>query len=236
MKDLIEIILKGLAQFVPVMAAVVASPKKNILAQLQAQTDRLNRAMTFCGIAIAIGFAFQAPLVPADRDFVTIAGSLLAFKIISILTFVGFITLGFRWLGGRGSYESTLCAYLYIISPVYLFLVVTHSINIGVLTSYDQQLADIWRSGQLLSETQINDFFNQAPLKAASVTLLWLVQIVFSFVWFLICWGVYRSLHQVSRIRSAMVFLVTTAIWYVYTFLSIIIMKGLHGGILSPIG
>lgn len=69
MKDLIEIILKGLAGYVPVLVSVVSTPKRSILKLIIDESDKLNKALIFCGITIAIGFAFQAPLLLVGQDF-----------------------------------------------------------------------------------------------------------------------------------------------------------------------
>ena len=236
MKDLIEIILKSLAGYVPVLVSVVTRPKTSILKLITDKADKLNKALIFCGITIAIGFVFQAPLLHKGQDFVTVAGSMLALKIFAILTFTGVVVLVFRLLGGKGDYETTLCACLYIISPVYLFLIVTHVISLGVIASYDPELATIWRSSQSLNAEQIREFLSLAPLTAIGFLLLWVFRLLISIIWFLICWGTYRTIHQVSLARSILVYLITTVTWYVYWVTTVLIMKGLHGGVLSPIG
>ena len=235
MKDLVEIILKGLVGYLPVLVSVICTPKRSILKLITNAPDKLNKALTFCGISIAIGFVFQAPLLQTGQDFVTIAGSMLALKIFAILTFAGVIILGFKLVGGKGDYETTLCAGLYIISPVYLFLVVTHVISIGIMSTHDPELATIWRSGQSLTPEQIQNFISLAPVSAISLILLRLFQFLISIIWFLICWGTYRIIHEVSLTRSTLVYLIATLMWYVYWALTVLIMRGLHNGVLSPI-
>lgn len=235
MKDLIEIILKGLAGYIPIVVSVITTPKLSILKLITDEPGKLNKALTFCGLTIAIGFAFQAPLLPTDQDFMTVAGSMLALKIIAILTFAGFILGGFRLVGGKGDYETTLCAGLYIISPIYLFLIVTNVIMIGIISSYDSDLAVLWRSGEALSAEHIQTFLVSAPQLAIGFVILRIIQLLISLIWFLICWGVYRSIHQVSKARSVLVYLISTALWYVYWISTVMIMRGLHGGVLSPL-
>jgi len=236
MKDLIEIILKGIAGYLPVLVSVVSTPKRSVLKLIIDEPDRLNKALIFCGITIAIGFAFQAPLLTAGQDFMTVAGSMLAIKIFALLTFAGLILLVFRIVGGKGDYETTLCACLYIVSPVYLFLIVTSVISIGIISTHDPEMASIWRSGQVLTLEQIQEFVSSAPLKTIGLLFLRLSQFLISFIWFLICWGTYRTINQVSWARSTLAYLITTVIWYAYWWLTVLIMKGLHGGVLSPLG
>ena len=235
MRDLIEIILKNLAGYVPVLVSIVTTPKHSILKLIIREPDKLNKALVFCGLTIAIGFMLQAPLLKMDQDFVTIAGSMLALKIIAILTFAGLIVMIFRLVGGEGDYETTLCAGLYIISPVYLLLVVTNMISLGILSTYNPEMAIMWRSGQGLSAEQIQEFINLALPLAVGFLFLQLFQLLIAIIWFLICWGIYRTIHQVSRARSTLVYLIATVLWYVYWVATILIMKGLHGGVLSPL-
>ncbi len=236
MKDLVEFILKGLRGYLPVLVSVVGTPKRSILKLITNEPDKLNKALIFCGISIAIGFVFQAPLLKAGQDFVIIAGSMLALKIFALLTFAGVILLGFKLVGGKGDFETTLCAGLYIISPVYLFLIITHVISIGILSTYDPELATIWRSGQSLTPAQLQNFINAAPLSAVSLIVLRLFQFLISIIWFIICWGTYRIIHQVSLARSVLVYFIATFTWYVYWALTVVMMRGLHNGALSPIG
>lgn len=236
MKDLIEIILKGLSAYIPMLAAVITSPKRNIFKYANDTEDKLNKALSFGGITIAIGFVFQAPLVSAEHDFMTVAGAMLALKIVATLSFAGFILWGYRFVGGKGDYETTLCACLYITSPIYLFQVITQLVNLGILASYNPALAINLRTGQGLSTEQIQIFIESEPLAAGAFMSLFLMQILISIVWFLVCWGSYRSIHQVSVLRSAMVYLYSIVIWYTYWMASLLIMRGLYGGQISPIG
>lgn len=232
MKDLIEIILKGFLGYLPVLISVTTTPKPSILKLIANEPGKLNKALTFCFISIAIGFIFQAPLLKTSQDFVAIAGSILVIKIFAILTFAGVILLGFRLFGGIGDYETTLCAGLYITSPIYLFFVVTYVIGIGILSTHDPELALSWRLGQLTPEQNLS---NLSPLLASSFNVLLLSQFFISFVWFIVCWGTYRVIHQVSRVKSMLVYFFATIMWYVYWAITVLIIKGLNNGVMFPL-
>jgi hypothetical protein len=192
--------------------------------------------LSFCGLTLAIGFVLQAPLAQSEQDFTSYAGSMLVLRIIAIVTFAGFVVLFFRLVGGKGDYQSTLCAGLYITSPIYLFLVVTNLIRLGILTRYDPEFAAIWRSGQPIGEEQLQAFVQGALPLAIAASLLVLLQLLISIVWFWRCWGIYREIHAVSRFRSALVYLLTTALWYLYWISTLLILRGLNGGLLPPLG
>jgi len=236
MKELVEYILKGLTGYVPLLVSIIATPKRTISKLTTSEPDRLNKALTFAGFTIALAFVFQAPLVPDGQDFVKIAGSLLVLKIVAYLTFSGLMVAAFRLVGGKGNYLTTLCACLFITSPVYLFQIFTHVVSLGIISTHDPGLATIWNTNLSLTEQQIHEFFKRAPGAAIAFSVTLMIQFLSSVIWFLICWGAYRNIHQVSRIRSAFVYLITTVLWYSYWWLTVLAMKGLHGGAQFPMG
>ncbi len=230
-----EIVLKGFVGYLPVLVSVVTAPKPSILKLITDTPNRANKAFIFCGISIAIGFIIQAPLLKSGQDIVTVGGSLLALKIFAIVTFAGIITMGFRLVGGKGDFNTTLYAGLYIVSPIYLFLVLTHIIGIGIVSTHDPALAEIWRAGQFAKNEVVEGFIRSAPYSTVGLLGLRLFQFLASMVWFLICWGTYRVVHQVTPARSALVYLVVTIMWYLYWIVTMLIVKGLFRGELSPI-
>jgi len=236
MKDLVEYILKGLAGYVPLLASIIAKPKRTISKLTTSEPDSLNKALTFAGFTIALAFVFQAPLVPEGKDFVKVAGSLLVLKIIAYLTFSGLMLAAFRLVGGKGNYLTTLCACLYITSPIYLFQIFTHVVCLGLIATHDPEFATIWNTNVNLNEQLVQEFFKLAPVVAIAVAAILWFQFLISVIWFLICWGVYRNIHQVSWIKSVFVYLITTVLWYSYWWLTVLAMKGLHGGVLFPMG
>ena len=79
MKDLIETILKGLVAYLPVLVSIVATPRESIRKLIRDEPDALHRALSFCGLTLAIGFVLQAPLAQSEQDFTSYAGSMLVF-------------------------------------------------------------------------------------------------------------------------------------------------------------
>ena len=235
MKDLVEFLSKNLAGYLPVLISVIAAPNRSVSKLIADGQDRLNRALLFGGITIAIGFAFQAPLLHKDQNFATIAGSILAFKIVAILIFSWAILLAFRLMGGKGSYETTLCAYLYVVSPLYLLWILLNVVNIGILSTYDPALAMSWRSGQFLTADQIKEFTSTTPLRAASFMLLVIIQTFCTPAWFAIYWGTFRGIHQVSLFRATLAFLISVVVCYAFFVLSVLMLQGLHSGGLPSI-
>ena len=162
MKDLVEILWRNLTLYIPVLAAVVSAPRTTIASLLE-EKDRLAKALTFTGVTVAIGFLLQAPLTAEGTDILTVGGSMIAYKLIAILVFAGVIMAAFRVVGGKGSFEATLCAYLYVICPLYLALVVLDAVTLGALSSWNRDAALRWSLAREISQADIDALFAARP-------------------------------------------------------------------------
>jgi len=229
MKDLVEILWRNLTLYIPVLAAVVSAPRTTI-ASLVEEKDRLAKALTFTGVTVAIGFLLQAPLTAEGTDILTVGGSMIAYKLIAILVFAGVIMAAFRVVGGKGSFEATLCAYLYVICPLYLALVVLDAVTLGALASWNRDAALRWSLAREISQAHIDALFAARPGLGAGVTLLLLAQILTMVIWMLICWPVYRAIHQVSRLRSAVAYVLAFAAVLALAPVFTLLLRGLHAG------
>ena len=234
MKDLVEILWRNLTLYIPVLAAVISAPRTTIALLLE-EKDRLAKALTFTGVTVAIGFLLQAPLTTEAADILTVGGSMIAYKLIAILVFAGVIMAAFRVVGGKGSFEATLCAYLYVICPLYLALVVLDAVTLGALASWNRDAALRWSLAREISQADIDALFAARPGLGAGVTLLLLAQILTMVIWMLICWPVYRAIHQVSRLRSAVAYVLAFAAVLALAPIFTLLLRGLHAGNLPTI-
>ena len=50
MKDLVEILWRSLATYIPILVAVVTAPRTTILAQIAEPEGRFQRALSFVGV------------------------------------------------------------------------------------------------------------------------------------------------------------------------------------------
>ena len=57
MKELIEVVVKGFLGYLPKLISVTTTPKPSILTLITNEPDKLNKALTFCFISIAIGIS-----------------------------------------------------------------------------------------------------------------------------------------------------------------------------------
>lgn len=233
MKDLIDVIFKNLATYVPVLVRVISAPKRSV-ALLIGEDDRLERALVFGCITAALGLILQAPLLRAGEDFVALTGSLFVIKILSILALSGAVFAAFRILGGKGNYLATLCAYLYVVSPLYLLFTVVDLTMLGLLSN-NLEMAESWNAGWSLTQEHIDALSHETPGRAAIFLLLGFILILSTPIWFGICWGAFRAIHSVSRLRSLSAFLIAGVLCWAIFAMSLWIMRGLHGGVLPSI-
>lgn len=233
MKDLIELILKNLTTYVGVLSAVTAAPKSSV-AELIKRQDPLEKATVFACTTAALGLALQAPLLTAGQDFTIVAGSMFVVKIVSILAFSSAVFWSFRMLGGQSDFRTTLCVYLYLICPLYLLFTLLDLVVLGLLSS-DPAMAASWQRGWNLTPEQLDSLMRVAPGRANMVATLALAMPLSTPVWFSICWGAFRTIHGVSKWRSALAFAVSAVLCSILFALSVQIMRGLHGGALPAI-
>ena len=231
MKDLLEFLTKHLRVYLPAFTAVVSGPKSAVAQHVSGAKEDLENALLFGGITLAIGFGIQAPLVPKGQDFMVIAGSILIAKTIFLFLFVCVVWGLFRLLGGRGSFEATLAAYLYIVSPVFLAVILLNLISFGFLSAHDPVLAKsgFTAHGIILGNANFEKFVTDSPGAATGYILSILLAYVAVFTWFLICWGAFREIHDVPRWKSAIAFVVSYAALYPFTAIYAKVMFGLFG-------
>ncbi len=234
MKDLVELLWRSLSRYIPVLVAVISAPRQTIL-RLIGPDDRFAEALSFAGVTVALSFLLQAPLARDGTELMSVGGSMIAYKVLAILIFAGVIMAVFRVVGGKGSFEATLCAYLYVVCPLYLALILLDTVAVGALSSYDRDVALAWSLSRSIPDEVVSKLFATRPWIGATVTLLLLAEVLLMVIWMLVCWPVYRVIHQVSRVRSAVAYLMAFAAVLLLAPLFTLVLRGLYAGALPPI-
>src|SRR5262245_42335695 len=206
-KHLLEQTFEQLTGYLPNLVHLVTRPKTAILRWVEEAKGGLMPPFIFVAISVAFGFLLQLPQLGKEHGFATLVAGMAVFKVVALLGFAGVIHLLFRVLRGRASFAATFSAYLYIVSPLYLVLVIIETATLGVLRAYDPGISAAARlnPGQLLADAaQMRTFAAAAPGLALAYNLLNLGAIVVIFGWFIACWGALRHLHGVGRWRSTL--------------------------------
>ena len=214
MKDLLERVLKQLPGYLPDLASLVTGPKTAIVRWIGEATGDLTRPLIFVAVSVAIGFLLQLPQLGKEADFATLVASMAMFKVLALMLFAAIIHLLFRVVGGHASFAATFSAYLYIVSPLYLVLVILQTGTLGVLHTYDPVVGAAARldPNYLFADVErMRTFATAAPGLALAYNLLICAQIIVVLGWFIACWGALRKLHAVARWRSALAGIATLA-------------------------
>ncbi len=239
MKDVAERIFSQLPSYLPNLAALVAHPKRTIIAKTgSAEDGGLKDALIFVGITVGLGFLLQAPTLSPETDFLPAATGMAAFKIIAILLFSAVVHGAFRLLGGSGAYLRTLSAYIYAVCPLYLTLVVLSLIAQGLIRAYDPEMGILVRTNPLyfIQEPEALERFQReaGPLAVAMMTVNFLSNIAMT-AWFIICLGAFRSIHGVTRRRSAAACVVIFIAWWPYAAVLFFLAIGIFGPVAPPL-
>lgn len=212
MNDLLERVLKQLPSYLPDLASLVTGPKTAIVRWVGEAAGDLQRPLMFVAVSVAIGFLLQLPQLGKEADFATLVASMAVFKVLALVLFAAIIHLLFRVVGGQASFAATFSAYLYIVSPLYLVLVILETATIGVLRAYDPAVGAAARldPNYLFAETErMRAFTTAAPGLALAYYVLNFAVLIVCIGWFSACWGALRQLHAVARWRSALAGLAT---------------------------
>ena len=133
-------------------------------------------------------------------------------------------------LGGKGDYESTLAAYLYVISPLYLFILILSLTSMGLVMGWDPALAASLRNlNSGMNQDQVAAFARQAPAAAIGVSVVLLAAFLAPFVWFGICWSAFRRIHRLSAARSGVAYVLVMLLLLGFARVWGFMMTAVHG-------
>ncbi len=238
MKDLLERVLKQLPSYLPDLVSLVTGPKTAIRRWIEEEAGDLTRPLIFVGVSVAIGFLLQLPQLGKEADFTTLVASMAVFKILALLLFAAIIHVLFKLLRGRASFDATFSAYLYIVSPLYLVLVIVETATLGVLRAYDPAVgvAERINPSQLLADSErMQAFTDAAPGLALAYGLLISVRVFVVFGWFIACWGALTKVHAVARWRSALAGIATFAAASIFFPSLNYVLLGMFGTHIPPL-
>jgi hypothetical protein len=237
-KDLLERILKQLPGYLPDLASLLTRPKTAMLRWVGEAAGDLTRPLTFVGVSVAIGFLLQLPQLGKEDVFTTLVASMAVFKVLALVMFAAVIQLVFRMAGGHASFSATFSAYLYIVSPLYIALVILEIARLGTLRAYNPTIAIAERldPGHLFADAdQWRTFSTAAPGFAFAYGLLSLANVIIVFSWFVACWGAFRHLHGIARWRSALAGVVTLAAGAIFFSGLQYVLLGMFGARVPPL-
>ena len=233
MKELLESVLKYLPDYLLGIVSLVTGPKTAILQWVDEEKGGLARPFIFVALSVTFGFLLQLPQVGKDQDYVTLVAGVAVFKVIALVLFSVLIHLLFRAVRGHASFTETFSAYLYIVSPLYIVLVILHIATLGVLYAYNPVVATAASLDPNYFYADVvrwRTFENAAPeFTIAYILMHYTSPPIVLIVWFVACWGAFRRLHGVSFWLSALVGIATLVAGVIFVLSMNYIMLGMFG-------
>ncbi|MEL6792290.1 MAG: hypothetical protein AAFP78_02470 [Pseudomonadota bacterium] len=227
MKDIFEFIAKRALDYIHYFPRIVAHPQRNVLTLVERE-NALSHAVVFFLVTTAIGLVLQTPFIAEDRDLVTFAAVISVYKVVELAALALALTLVFKLLRGAGSYEKILSATLYIISPVYLAIVVWLIFIGGLLTGYAPELAAEWRRTGELSQGSYNAI---AEIDLGVAIVMFFTSFVgplIVFIWLIASWPIYSRLNGFGRWRTIASFILGLLVTWLVATISLVVLKGLY--------
>jgi hypothetical protein len=206
-KEILERVLRELPGYLPDLAALASRPKTTIARLLDAGGGDLTRPLVFVAVSVGIGFLLQLPMLGREHDFATLVAGMAVVKVLALLGFAAVIHGCFLAVRGAAPFATTFAAYLYVVSPLYLALVVLEIASVGVLRAHDPALAAAARIDPAYlfdRPARFDALAEAAPGPAWSYVALRLTAVGTILGWFVACWGALRRAHGVARGRAAL--------------------------------
>jgi len=157
----------------------------------------------FLAISFGLAFIAQIPLLPEKQDKQMMFGFAAVMAAVSFVVSVALLLLSWRIVGGKLSFRKflTVTCYFSGVSTL-LFLAIT-LVAVGVFKSVDPENARLMFGGGMPDPVDLSHSGGFMAMCAVFV-----VGFVLVFMWIFRIWRTYRDLNQVSRMRSAVAFVI----------------------------
>lgn len=228
MTELITRVLKYIPKYIIDLVSLLSGPKRFVAIRNSGKTQDLVSALIFGGISLSILYLTQSQSrLMLREEFNWLA--LINFGVMELITLILMAAvLRFAWytVGGRGPFVRFFVIYCYF-APITIMISEPFALAaIGYI-----RLFDIEHYNVLLSIAESRDPFGvefkeyiRKGIETRSTSfiisiILNILGIIASITWMLIGWGAYRSISNVSRIRSVMALIVSAILGYVVSLL-----------------
>jgi hypothetical protein len=225
MKDLLDQILKYLPLYLTEFGAAFSGPKSFIGTKLSTDAgDTFGEALLFLGTSLALVLLMYTPLLPAGKDFWSVAIPYFVSYMLELPLAAMVIRSAWWIVGGRAPAQTFFITYAYYAGVGIVLLSAVDLVCTGLFKTFDPQLyqevsesaqksqsvQDWIQSGLLHRYSQSYATFSAAIIEGLGYFVL--------FIWGLIGWGAYRQLNGLSKLRSFTALIVSWVLFLPVTF------------------
>jgi hypothetical protein len=204
MKELLQLVLQYLPQYLSDLGAILARPKRFISERNPETNEAFLASLFFLGISLVIYTIMMTPLRSAGKDVWTALGSIATVAILAV--FLNAILLRFVWLmvGGKASTRTFFTISGYYNGFALISLAVVEIIGVGVYKTVDATLYESIRKA-----TSKGEPIPKVPLDDWMVSVPYLLGLLLLMVWIFIAWGAFREVNGLGRFRSFIAFIIS---------------------------
>jgi hypothetical protein len=218
--------------FISDLAKLLSGPKTFLLTLDRRSGGVIARAIVFFVISVAIAFLFKIASQPDHKDIIVGFIALITITAVQIMISCAAVKLSFRIVGGHGAYLDHLIFYLYAVGPAIILGGFAWIVCLGVvkqafpgrekdLSTYMEGFVDPIEASRLFNQLNKDDLI----LSVYAITFTFSVVGV---VWLLNCWGAFRQLNAIGRMRSTVAFLLFSVLAWPLTWLFTHALKGMN--------
>lgn len=203
-----------LPKYLTDIARLLRGPKRFIAQRHAGAVDALGDSLMFLVYSLAIVVAMSASHLPPGASVgLYFAREALA-ALLAVALFAVALRVGWGLVGGKSTTRSFFVAYAYFFGATSVVLSFFVFVSNGLLRVLEPKIfAELWRlrgdsaADELLRELAEIGLF-ESPVAVASGLVI-MAGLFMVAIWDFICWGAFRHLNELSRIRSFAAMMIT---------------------------
>lgn len=205
MNDFVKLALAQIPQYFIDLVEVTTHPKSFLRRKRGTGPDAVNKACVFYGVTLLIATIFLVPALPKNDGFELNLLMTAALQGLMLLMSLIVIRIAWKLVGGQATIRQLFVCTAYLSGPTTFVLLMFFIIGDVLFRFADTD-------GQAIS--------NATAMIGAAL----------AFVWATLGWGAYRTVNRVSRVRSALAYLLAAILSMPVLLIGILLL----GNILFP--
>ena len=234
MNKLLEGLTNYGSRFLIEVMGMLAGPKRFLQRLDFDASQTLTQGLIFYVLCLGVYFVLELPFVTTAKEIWIEFVTLVVLFVIGTLLISVTYKVSFRAVGGSGVFRDHLLVTMYISGPVYIFSSFLAAASKGIVLTNDPDLYPLFT--QLMNDSlsmsydplemdRLRPIFDSGPGLAAYL----LTQLVFigGTVWIIVCWGAYRHINNVTKLRSIFAFVVFLILSVPIGYILVMVQLGL---------
>ena len=203
MKELVEKLIAAIPAYAKQLIELLRDPREFIEKIDLDSDDALKEALTFLAISFALVFIAEIPLLPQKQNKEILFGISAVLAAVSFAVIVALLLVSWKIVGGKLTFKKSVTVTSYLTGVSSLLLLVFTLLGFGIFNGIDPENAQLLRNDGYVDPIDL--------MKSTGYKAVWLLiglGLIVAFIWVFRIWSVYRELNGVSRMRSAIAFVI----------------------------